>query len=389
MQTKTKAKRTTSKPRKGYNARAGHNESGSARIRREENPSAVIADSLFALKLPNKTGVEVFTNTAVNDHTADLIAMYTDLYQALENALKVLKKRSTGFNPYPTLGIATSIDWVLRQFEKHVKPRHLDYNIEFDEYKNQYYFVLYKNCNYSCMYNVIQVRHVLKHLKSKSIAIHDSFLQFIRLFSIHTGIDFWFSGRVDWSIDWIGERVKSEDYEDEVELEESRRIWEDYTKPEGQANQCQRAIKSLKSLSIGQFKKQLASLNQRHELVKTMKCVTDFLSKNAKFNIHDFEYRFSDEYGDDGPVLSFPDQFAIMWDCNDSVFWFHTEMVDNDAQEGVAIPTVYIPISKDSKKIDCNWFNAALDYPNALEQQIELINKTIKIYEPKNGRATR
>lgn len=410
MPKKIRHKASPLSSRKGSNGRKnrkghGRPESGGS----ETGAPRVIANSLFALTLKDKPGIEIENKTTDNNFRRissylaedDYDQMYQDLLACFKNAVKVVLKERTGFDPLASgLGIGAALYYVTDGFKNQICPKGFKVNIDRED--NEYFFTIFTECSYGDFWHFFEIRHVVEYLYKHNKKLHNLFLVFIKSFSVCCGIDFWFDDSMAYAGTWLEEHV--EEWQDNFETEEFDhendehgdgpqltvqgvsnyndcvKALHDYK--EGKAMQYQERLEAITPVSPGVLLKKLSQFNQRNRLVKFMIAACDLMK--LPFRLPDFVYpvkNHEDEYNDVNLALDM--QQNIIWDVDDEYTQRQCEAIDANANEGVYQPFAAISFRKNTKTVDLDRLHEAVKYPHLITELWKVYAAVAEVYKPK------
>ncbi len=347
----------------------------------------IIANSIFALTLAPKPGIEVMTKIGgnkrrvyLNDDNEDYYQMYHDLLATFKNALKLVKNEVTKFDPLAEgLEIGFSISYVLSAFKNNILPADCDVNIEKDD--EGYHFVIYTDCSFSDYWHAFEICGVVKFLARYNPQLHKLFLELMRALMMNCDIQAWWSGGLGYADYMLEERVENwehEAWDDEVEsyneLQLVKECIEEYKS--GLVMKYEVSLKQSKHRKPQYFISKLDRIRSRsnrlNNIIGWMRQAAVFL--NERGCMSDFVYPQMEE---DLEGVKFDQQAAIVWDMDDHYCKEQMECLDSKAQTcGVLPPLLNLPISKYSKAIDLADFKTRMDWPkklNDLHQAYDLM----------------
>lgn len=379
MPAKTKHKRSASKTGRRIKKRAAGQPSA-CRGRKEGSPAVtIIADSIYTIRFKERSGPEVFCMIE-NIDIQDFEKMYHDLWKAWAN----LKYRLTGdrltFNAGSTgISIPVCLNYVLTQFRQMV-PREFEYNIEKDEVTGDYYFMIYRFCEWGRYWHNIEIGPTLIKLKKENRSLHDLFLSFLRLFNRHAA-DLWDIGLMGCSLENLDERLCQ--FVDEGEDE----VVEAYTVCIAEYNDGLPAIylpliRNAKAYKALDLKKRAKRFKAGHPIANLIYQGADlFLEGNE---IQNYRYLPGDE--EDTFYLDLEGQINIIWKTGDPLYDEHCEYMDALANEGTQEPVISMHIDAGTRKVDFAELNKKSHWPYKLSQFFERATKLINsyTYERKN-----
>jgi hypothetical protein len=383
MPTRTNKRPAARTSRKGARGRKIKKGSG-RKASRQQAPAApaIISNSIFAVTLKSKPGIEVAQKMDgkmrrhFNDDLDDYPRMYTDLSQACFNARKLL-----GQNPSKPdllasgLGIGTAMSFITGLFENSVLPAGYNYSIDRDQHTGEYFFTVYDTCDYKEYWHAFELRPVVEHLKKTNRKLHNFFLQFIKVFMAETGIYAWWNGGCHYAEDFLEDEILNwgdryggdEEYENRVNEEYIDMVATQQSYAEGYVYEYRQKLERCKALPVATLQKKLKGFNQRNRLVKWMEAACKFMARpaciNAFINYEVFEAEFN------GEGIEFDGYASVIWDWDDAYTRKHMEFIDSESQNcGVMPPIVSIRIEKKTKKIDYEALKQIADWPMELNK---------------------
>jgi hypothetical protein len=380
MPTRTIKRPAARKTRSG--AHAGKNKKGQGRkagSRTAPPAPAILANSIFALTLKDKPGIEVSQKLdgkmrrSSFDAADDYERMHADLSQACYNARKIL-----GQNPSkPDLlasgcGIGIALTFVTGVFESSVLPVGYSYSIDRDHNSGEYFFTVFDTCDYKEYWHAFELRPVIEHLKATDIKLHNFFLLFIKSFMVETSIYAWWNGGCHYAQDFLEEEILN--WEDNYEGVLNARPDDEYLQRKAQAIETlksyttgyvfryQNRINKNKILSVPALEKKLKRFNSRNRIVQWMKAACKFMARPAGINTFINYEVFEAEMNGEG--MEFDGHASIIWDWDDAYTYKHMEFLDSESQScGVMPPVVSIRIEKKTNKIDFESLKAVASWP--------------------------
>lgn len=349
-------RRTALAARPGFHKRKNRSvirRAGSGRT--EEKPSAVIANSVFALTLKPKPLPNLYDQEG-QMHDPHVFRVYKDLTDSYNHGADLVGSEKIVFNKRETS--TTAVANILELFKKNICPKGFDVNI--DEHLNKktrkpgYHFTIYNATEFPQYWHFFEIRHIVNDLFKKNRKLHDLFIVFLRSFIGRCGIPIWFEGSMQYS------QYNLAEYTEELReivhkgLDPTVLEGTGYTEPEitkrltdiektmkeyatGQAHEYMQRIITAKPVKPHYLLRSLKSFPPQHKLVKFMKDACMLMKE--KVGLPDFCYHQAD--GDDDEGLGFDEQVCIIWDWSDHYSATQARHIDESARHlGVFKPTL-------------------------------------------------
>jgi hypothetical protein len=353
--------------------------------RTRPDPPRVLANSIFALTLDAKPGLEVLTITAGKKSLLqgedDYFRIYSDLFPVMKHAVKLATGEHTEYDPLldgQTIG--WSLGYLVRIFKTQVLPKDYEFRIDKSD-QHGYHFTIYRYCPFNDFWHAFEVKPVIEDLKKTNCRLHDLFISFLNYFLEKTGIDAWWNGALGYAEYALEEEVFN--WEDNVgpiaaPKKASKQEKKEAEQSRVQYEQANLAIKEYKTGDPVKYKKlilsnrvsktailsALAHTKVNHPIVNWMLRAMDFME--APGSIREYMYR---DYFDDENIegLMFDEQVALLWDWQDPYSRLQGEGLDANAQGvGIHPPLLHYPITLDTKKIDVAQLNERVRWPAKL-----------------------
>jgi hypothetical protein len=355
----------------------------------ETHGPKIIGDSIFALTLAPKPGLEVINKTKgkirsshrFNDDE-DYQQMYHDLLVCVQGAVKLVTGEETKLDPLKEgLDLSVSLTYVINCFESNVLPKGFEYNV--DKGQNGYYFTIYKYAPFDDYWHAFEIKSIGQRLWQTNKKLHALFILVIKCFKVSAGILCWWNGGCGYADYMFEEKIEDWEnrYEDDDEgtmLDQAIETYLDYEI--GEANEYKEAIRNADFIKPEILLKKLSAFDQRDKIVKWMIEVCKFCM--LKGNIDDFIYHEQEEDGVEG--LQFDQQAAIIWDWDDMFTDEQMECIDSEAQAcGVLAPLLNFHFTKETREFDHNAFMTALEWPAELSKLFRATNTLIELIKPK------
>lgn len=390
-------------------AKVRRNKGRAGRPRRQENPR-IIGDSLFALTLTDKPGLEVHQKLKDKDysrHNDDYPEMYADLLAAFKKAVKLTTGEDTGYDP---LGYGYSLEealgMIVLAFERQIVPEGMELSVERrNDGLEQYHFVIYTECVFNEFWHLFEIKPVVEYLNKKMPELHDLFLHFISLFSRMSGIRTWWTGGLGYSDYQLSELMEDEEfwedrmgpmtageYATEKDAEDSRRhysrAWDDYFHYHAGEVQMYREFISSSRMTSEELTAELRKHDPKNPVAAFMAYAISMVSTPETVDTF-CGYDLVSEYNHvEG--ITFDQMSAILWDT-DTFFRLEEEALDASAQGvGIVWPLLAIQVSADTKALDFSRISETIAWPQRISDihdrfwtMVNLITKKPK--KNKNG----
>lgn len=352
---------------------------------------AVIANSIFALTLSSKPGLEVLEKIDGKksryrlDAQEDYYQMYDDLLAAYKRALWNVKGETTEFDPLTAgLGIGNALNYVLKGFEENILPKYFEYNIDRDN--DYYYFTVYRYCDFPDFWHAFEIKPVVNHLR-RSKPLHDLFVRVMAYLSCRLSILTWYNGGCGYSDYIFEERVenwemeegalypdpdadeerKRSAFENRSRYLEAKRCLADYKT--GQAKKYQRLLEKYRAPSRESIMKRIARLNssqKKSPIASFIVEAMEFSKETGSLN----DYQYHELLGEDSQDgLTLDRQVTIIWDWEDEFTEMEMEVIDVDAGNfGVLPPVAHCFFTPESNRAFLDKMNEWMAWPRKLSQ---------------------
>lgn len=355
------------------------------------NGPKIIGDSLFALTLAPKPGLEVIDKTKgrvrplrQDFDEEDYEQMYEDLLICVQRAVKIITGEVTKFDPLKErLDLSVALTYVINCFESNVLPKGFEYNVDKDPVQG-YYFTIYRDAPFDDLWHAFELKPIAKHLWQTDKTLHGLFLLVIKCFYVRTDIGCWWNGGCEYADYMFEEKLQDwesryeGDDEGHSELDEAIATYLGYEI--GEANEYKEALKNIDFVKPELLLKKLTRFDQKNKIVKWMVDICSFCM--LKGNVNDFIYYEMQGEGVEG--LQFDQQVAIIWDWNDAFTEEQMECIDSEAQGcGVLPPILNFHFTKTTQHFDREGIMAALDWPRKLSDLFRESRRLIESLEPK------
>ncbi len=389
MPEKVKSRRATSKTRKGSSERDNHKKYRCKRINGSKTKTpGIIANSLFALTLGEKSGIEVSMHQQCNDVFVDsengIEEIYYDLLETLQNSLKLYTGEGSNFDPYKSgMSLDTSILYIINAFKNNILPTGFELNIDHNN-KSGYHFTIYNEIETVGYWMSFEIKPIVKKLWRTNVPLHEFFIVFLKSFMYETGIQNWYNGGLGYAEYAVEEHMEEwENFEgdfdsyEKSEKERRKRLATVWEYEHGEVKQYQKIISSATAIPVEELLQELSRFNKRNNIVKWMYEACEFIKIGG--SIYDFIYEeaISEDYNEEG--VRFEQQATFIWDSKDIYSITEEEVLDAEAQGcGVQNAFLNIHISKNTESIDWSNLEKLSTWVNKLEDlnesYIKLIN---------------
>lgn len=325
--------------------------------------AAIVADSIYNLRLKPIEGPVVYKNVGININNGfsskdfGIIDVYNDVYAIYKSLRKNLKGEKTFDTVKAGIDLGVGLHYILSEINK-MTPAWMDINVE-RENSGKFYIVAYAYCPFPASWHCIPVKDVVLKLKNENKALHDLFLSFLRSFSSKEYgiyIDTWYNGYMSDMYDYVmeGELFQMQS-EDDADTPEQKLIIEKYENDihdyrEGIAFKYQKLITKAKLMSGEELMKRAKRFKAGHPIANLIYQGATYMNGRK---ITDYTYYPFDGF-DDETFLPLCDQLNIIWDEADNVSRTYEEHLDACANEGIQEPYVRLPLTTKTKEIDIN-----------------------------------
>lgn len=407
MPSKIKHKNTSPKTRGSSHSR----KAGQKRRRKrhgKQKPSApkIIANSIFALTLKDKPGLEVqdklgSRNMIHGDYkNENYVQMYQDLRDVYQKATFLATGEKTKYDPYNDgLEIGISLWSIINGFKNNIMPKDFDVRIDRDDHLG-YYFTIYKACDFEDYWHAFEVRYIAEWLAANDPRLHDTFIRFISFIKSRLGIAAWYDGALGYAECYIDDELDNWEFEhgaddaddDDVETlwdgSERRRptferAWDDYASYHAGLVSVYQDFIENGYTNQEKLLKELSTHNKHDKLVQVMKAFVDFIVE-VPGKLWDYVYaEMQEEESFEG--LSFDQQVAIVWDWDDHITSIQMDCIDNEANNfGSASPIFHYHITKYTTDLQFDKHVNWLEWPSRLNRLWEQYRDVATIYKQKS-----
>lgn len=358
---KNRQKGSAHNAREGVHARKKKRASGGQGRGGQAATAPILADSLAAVRFQRKPGSKVFFEI----HNGEEIdkenypSMYNDLLACTRRLHEQVEGSPLDFDPVAVgLGLPTSIDWMIKKI-KGLLPEGVMFNIEkgyTEDNLPNYYLMVYADAPHNGVWNSFGIRQTLAALKKKRPVLWAIYLEFIRAFEFSTGIEMWYQGCLDWTLERFEEEVEIAMDDDDFARADSYR--NEIAKYKcGEPEKYRLLLRSMEPSPACEIERQLKRLRKPHPIIDLIKAGVPLLDKGI--GIGNFFYLANNV---DDIYLSFDQQFGIMWDLDDDLTADHEEYINNLGNEGLQEPVISLKILPDTTEIDFTKFKREAEW---------------------------
>lgn len=383
MPTKAKYKRSTRESRKRAERRAP----GPAPARRggtKPKDPEFIADSIYALKLKPKTGVDVYFNFRgfYAQEIRDADRFYKDICGAFCNLYKQVKGEDFG-DPTKRLNMtrADAIWFMINCIKSNLLPSGYSFNFDFDELcakDSDYYITIYNECDWSEHWNVFDIGPAVKKMQKENPALLKLFFSFLKKFAKTCGIDFWNEGFMGAELECMEEHLLEQDeyFEDKETAMACREEYESYRN--GEIASIRKQIAGARNLDAAQ----LASAAKRFKQNPITKIIQNG-AEVIKPGYSIMQYRYISVSENERPYfyLDLESQLNIIWNFSDYLTQMQKDALDSAAAEGgFQYPLFSVKITSKTKDIDFLKYKEAVRWPTLLHNFFSDANDQLNKY---------
>lgn len=367
MPTRNKTRAAAQKPRKGVRHgknRKKHGRKGSERTK--ASGPRVIANSVFALTIGQKLGIEVqskLQGSGAFDDGDDYEKMYKDLIAAFHRCMKLAGK-PTYADPFKEgLQLSASLAYVISGFKNNLLPNGWDMRVDKDG--SDYYFSAYVDCSFPDWWHAIEIMPVIEDIKRYCPNLLPLYIEFIAYFYKHLDIPTWWSGGMGYSEYMMEDQI--DNWEDNMGNIEAEPGATESQKKDAKLSllQYEDNLDTFNSYNAGEVKeyenilsgfhsdkkKLIARINKcrsNHPMVAFMKKAMLFMEEPISLD----NYVFHEIKNDDAEGLDFDRQVTLIWDWNDPYTRMEMDAIDVDAQNyGIKPPLLHRYYTKYTKSI--------------------------------------
>lgn len=384
MPTKTRHKKSARATRKRAQRRAAR--PGPARRRGEKHAHPqFIADSIHALTLKSKKGVDVYFNLrgyqAQEIRNAD--NFYKDICGAFRNLYKQIKGEDFG-DPMKRMNMTrTDALWfIINCLDSSLLPSGYKFNFDFDEHCTKecdYHITIYHECDWSEHWNVFDIGPAVKKLQKENPGLLKLFFSFLKKFAKVCGIDFWNDGFMGAELERMEERVWDwESYYEEKEMADGvREEYNIYTT--GEIADIRKQISKAKDFSPAQILSAARRYKKQNPITKIIQLGAEVMRPG--YNIMHYRYISVSENERPDFYLDLGDQLNIIWDFNDELTQMQQEALDSHANEGgFQYPLFAVKVTSKTKDIDFLKYKDAVRWPMQLHKFFSDTNDLLNKY---------
>lgn len=356
----------------------------------------VIANSFFALTLKAKPGLEISDKIVEKPHrgyhsaTDDYEAMYKDLLQAYQNALKLVKGEQSPCDPLKDgFELSMALHYVTCAFKNNILPEGYRFNIDRTN-EGEYFFTIFKEVDFPDYWHAFELKQIVKKLWRDNQKLHDLFIVLIKSFMTSAGICGWWNGGMGYA-DWqLEERIANWDDsygdfdEGSKEHKESMKAFASAVTTcksyeNGDPAEYQSLISKAKPRSADSLLKSLDRFSKRSPIVQWMIEVCEFMKLPG--TIDDFTYP---EMMEEHEGLHFDEQATVIWDWEDEYTAEQMEGMEATVQGcGEFPPILNMGIMPYSKKIDFDDLQKREAWPQKLSDLFKSMREVIKMITQK------
>jgi hypothetical protein len=403
MPSSIKKARAARKSRKGANGRkdrSQHGRQGSDRTK--ESGPRVIANSVFALTLNTKLGIEVESKLeggSAFDDKDDYEKMFDDLFAAYIHCMK-LAGTPTHCNPRKEgLEINACLAFVVNGFKNNLLPN--GWAMRIDRDGDEYYFTAFVDCSFPDWWHAIEIMPVIEDLRRNAPHLLELFLEFIAYLYKRLDMPTWWNGGMGYCEYMVDEQIECwEDNMGEIEAgpDASKQAIEDAKLSKLRYEDTLDAFNSYNAGEIKEYEKLLTDLHpdkkklasrinksrSRHAIVSFMKEAMAFLEEPCFLSDYILHELHEENGGEQG--LEFDRQVTLIWDWNDAYAAMEMDAIDVDVQNfGVMPPLLYRYYTNRTKEIPKD-FTTLQTWPSRFSKlwgkyrdMVEVIRKRLKI----------
>lgn len=339
----------------------------------------ILAHSFHSLKLTARTGVEVAMTVAgtmpdglhLGDMYGDLVAIYARLQQLLNGEKTSYNPLALGFPMHQALPmIVTAL--------KNFTPAGWSSSIQKNSMREEYLFVIYKDCDFQCAWHYFPVKPIVNKLK-RNKRLLEVYLEFIKKFSSSCKIDKWSQHGLGYAeMMYVEDKLENlhEYWDNEDDIAAETTVIKDAIASYqcGEAYEWMRRINNAELLTDDALLAKIKSCKKsalRDWMLETMKAVSSIFNTGH----YSPDYDFGEFSSDDQVWLR--DQVIIVWEVEDVFFNEQAEYLDAMVSNaGITEPIAYIEFSKSAGKQEKLLYNNSTE----MEQWPSLIEKAFQTY---------
>lgn len=350
----------------------------------QKNDSRIIGNSIFALTLKKKPGLEVVSkveNKRYRIHEEDdFYKMYADLLGCFHQAMKITGQ-PTKYDPYGSgLEIGVSLSSIINSFKENIAPKDASVNIDYNAVDG-YYFTVYKYSPFDTYWHAFELKNIINKIK-RNHQLHETFIRYIKAFMNYTGIDGWWNGGMGYADYMVEEKIENwddglgEEFEDKKELNKAKADLQNYKT--GIAKKYEKIITQSADRTPDELIQEIQPYKRSRlgklmlagcEFIKHPGCLTDFIY-----------YEFEEENGEG---LRFDQQAAIIWDWDDYYTDMQGESIDAEAQGcGILEPILNYHFTKRLKAFSKEEFEQRNKWPGVLNEMFNRHNAYVDYIKP-------
>lgn len=389
MPPKTINRKTAPGPRKGLKRRSPKQNAVRKRGQRAPVAPAVIANSIFELKLKPKPGAEVYFTLRGDNEVAHKSAeqMYKELYASYERIYEAMKGEKTVDLDAYGLGKPMSFHYMLTQLKGGLLPSGYNFNIDYDEKcgaAQQYFFTIYHHCEWPDHWQSFEIGPTILKLEKSNKALLDLFISFLKQLR-GCGIYLWTGGFMGGTLDYIS--GQAEEYREIGEFDTAKEIEEliiDYEK--GPPAKYNRLIQKAKIIKPAEMRRRAKLFKRDHDIANLIHQGSFIIEKGYELS----NYRYNPSPPEEGYdiYLDLDDQCNIVWTHNDLLAEEHMNTLDAQAGEGQIQQAVFHrAITGKSGIFDFSKFIDEVRWPGELSHFFKTAHELTVKYTQKNERA--
>lgn len=394
MPANTINRRASRRVRKSAHARKNKQKPGRAACAESPAPApAIIANSLFALTLKSRSGVEVAGMVGKEERAGDddFAKMYKDLRACLLNAFKILGVKEKFSDPLREgKGLGPALCYLTDQFKRLVLPDGFHFSIDRDEYDEEYYFTVFAAVDAPDYWQAFELKPVVEFLAQTNKPLHDFFIVLVKSLIEHLDIYTWYNGFMGNADYWLEEEIFRWE-----EIFEGSMSEEDIVKHKLHAEQTLAAYKSgiakryetlLENTNVRTTRSLERSLcrfydkDKKNAIINWMFDAILFMDKPGSLDDFVYPEYIAEMHGGEG--LEIHQQVTLIWDSSDEYTSKQEESIDDEAQGcGIIPPLLNISVTRKNKTLDFKRLESLALWPmrlNALWKSYTDMVKTIK-----------
>ena len=366
MPAKTKHTAAAQRARKRLKGRGAKQNPVRKRGQGTETAAAVIADSIFTLKLEPKKGTDLYFAFNGDAEQASIKEVYKDLYASYAQICMGVKGEETRDLTELGMSIPSAFHQMLCNLKYRLLPHGYEFNVERDETGKsvqKHFFVIYHKCDWELQWNQLEVGPTLLHLAKHNKPLHDLFISFLASFR-KCGLDLWSEGFMGATLDFM--RDTAEEYEDYNEKEIAKSINDALDKySTGIPSKYEKLIIKAPELKPSEMRRRAKLFKKDQEIANLIHQGSFIIEAGCNL----YRYRYDAERPEDGwdIFLDLDSQCNIIWSFDDAFGQQHQETLDCEANNGyVQEPIWHRAITRDSKEFDFVKWAEEIRWPKQL-----------------------